>query len=391
MRARRWAVFWFVCGFATALLISRLGKKETPLESTGGGAQLKGRDINGANQVVSSLSPSTTPVYELVASPFECSPPPEFLAQPRLFADAEVTALVLWLEACGLLRGAARYVVDFGANDGHGPTEALLASGVYGGLLVEGDASHNVSLHALFPAPSITKAIAYVYPHTALDLLHRAGAPMGVQLFKIDMDADDCATIFTLLDGGFQPRVLQLEFDYDLPYPWAFAVLPLSAYSYTSHYGFQSCSLAFAVELLLRFGYKLVSVGGTKDALFCHESAMAGGRLRELDARETSYAFSTHAILTYSANPSNARQFEVEGRVPAAIAPSQFFAVDPALLTHDIMAQTMNASCVERALNAKIVAGASCPFPYVLSVNPASAVDAFIRAIKGGASSPSSP
>ena len=330
------------------------------------------------------LAPAVSHVHKLVPS-LKYPPPPEILAQHRFFADAEVTSLVLWLEACGSLNGAARYVVDFGANDGHGPTEALLSSGAYGGLLVEGDATHNVSLHALFPAPSITKAIAYVYPHTALDLLRNASVPMSIHLFKIDMDADDCATIFALLNGGFRPRVLQLEFNYDLPYPWAFAVLPLSQYSYTSHFGFQSCSLAFAVELLQRFGYKLVSVGGTKDALFCHESAMAGGRLRELDARETSYAFSTHAIRVYSANPSNARQFELEGRVPAAIAPSQFFVVDPALLTQDIMAQTMNASCVERALNAKIFFGASCPFPYVLSDDPASAVDAFIRALEARA------
>ena len=360
-----------VAGFcAAALLLQKCLPRGT------GGATLVGTIPSGA----ATPAPSSTPKAAEPTLP-PPGPAPQFVAQGRQFEDAEVTHLVTWLDAAGLLRGAARYVVDFGANDGHGSTEALLAGGAYGGLLVEGDAIYNISLHALFPSAAVTKAIAYVYPRTALDLLRSAGAPMDAALFKIDMDADDCATIFALLDGGFRPRVLQLEFDYDLPHPWAFAILPLSVYSYTAHYGFQSCSLAFAVELLRRFDYKLVAVGGTKDALFCHSSAV-GGELRELDARQASYGFSTNAIRVYSANPSNARQFELEGRVPAAIAPSQFFDVDPHLLTHEIVALTLNASCIQRALLASFASVTSCPFPYVLSSTPALAVDELARAMR---------
>ena len=386
------AAAWYVAGLLSAACVIYAAPRELGFCDSSGSSGRRPPAVRATPQEEQAPSPAASSPPSATARPTAEPtlpsapvPAPAFLPS-RLFVDAEVTSLVVWLESRGMLRGAARYVVDFGANDGHGPTEALLTSGAYGALLVEGDAAHNISLHALFPSPAITKTIAYVYPRTALALLHQAGAPMDVQLFKIDMDADDCATIFTLLDGGFRPRIVQLEFDYDLPDPWAFAILPLSAYSYTSHYGFQSCSLAFAVELLRRFDYKLIGVGGTKDALFAHESAM-GDLLTELDAHATSYGFSTQAMVAYSANPSHSRQFEVEGRPPAAIVPSHFFAVDPARLTHDIMAATLNASCIMRAVNAGI-AHTTCPFPYVLSNSPAMAVDEFVRTIRAALSQP---
>lgn len=254
-----------VAGLLSALAVIYVLPHDAGLRGTaafGGGCSLppppavRARPSEAAGSPAAAFAPPSATAQPTVRPtlPAEPAPAPGFLTTPRLFDDAEVTSLVVWMESRGLLSGAARYVVDFGANDGHGPTEPLLYSGAYAALLVEGDVAHNVSLHALFPAPSITKTIAYVYPRTALELLRQAGAPMDAYLFKIDMDADDCATIFTMLDGGFRPRVVQLEFAYDLPDPWAFAVLPLSTYSYTAHFGFQSCSLAFAVELLRRFG-----------------------------------------------------------------------------------------------------------------------------------------
>lgn len=122
-------------------------------------------------------------------------------------------------------------------------------------------------------------------------------------------------------------------------------------------------------------------MGGTKDALFVRESSAGDSLLVELDAHAISYAFSSHAIRTYSPNPSNSRQFELEGRQPAAIAPSQFFTVDPKQLTHEIVALTLNASCIMRAVNAHIDQR-TCSFAYVLSNSPAKAVDDFVHAIQ---------
>lgn len=303
-------------------------------------------------------------------------PPPDFTNLKRFFKDEDI--YLWWLQATNQLLSATKYVVDFGANDGHGPTEKLFENG-YPGLLVEGDSSWKSALEKLYPSQSVVKATSYIYPHSAMQLLRNTSTPMNPYFFKIDIDADDCATIFSVLDQGFQPRVVQMEFTYDIPYPWSFAILPLSNHSYSSHYGFQSCSSSFATTMMASFGYHLIAVGGTKDALFCHNSSMQ--HIKELDAKKASYAFGRHAIRSYGANPTNTRQFEVEDRVPSSIAPSRWYTVDSSKLTKRIIDPVIDAACQARAKGSQFTS-TSCPFPYVLSDSPSQALAEFAKVVR---------
>jgi len=208
------------------------------------------------------------------------------------FEDKDLPQFLSKLEALGGLAGAVKFAVDFGANDGLGPSQALFQQQNYAGLLVEGNPDYMPSLQAMYPEDRVQKVSAYITPFTAMDLLHNS--PMNPFFFKIDIDADDCATIAVMLQSGFQPRVIQMEFNYDIPWPWAFSVYPLSHYAYTVHYGFQSCSLAFAWALMKTYQYCLVSVGGTKDLIFVHESSMQG--LVELDPEGTSQQFGSYLV-----------------------------------------------------------------------------------------------
>ena len=81
-------------------------------------------------------------------------------------------------------------------------------------------------------------------------------------------------------------------------------------YGYESHYGFQSCSLTLLHFVLAEYGYKLVSVGGTKDAIYVHQDSMNG--LLELDMVTALNTFWDCCVA--STNPSNSKQLELEPR-----------------------------------------------------------------------------
>lgn len=157
---------------------------------------------------------------------------------------------------------------------------------------MEGNPEYMPALEAMYPYNRVQKVSAYITPFTAMKLLKKS--PLNQYYFKIDIDADDCATIAVMLLSGCRPRALQMEFNYDIPWPWAFSLYPLSHYAYTVHYGFQSCSLGFAWALMKAFNYSLVLAGGTKDLIFVHESSMEG--LNELDPEGTSHKFGTYLV-----------------------------------------------------------------------------------------------
>lgn len=144
------------------------------------------------------------------------------------FEDSEVAGLVESLSRNGNLKGSTKYAVDFGANDGRGPSETIFTGLKYPGLVVEGDGSYLGRLKTRFPSQDITKTISYITPQNAVELLQQANAPKDMHYFKIDMDADDCATLVAVLHAGYRPRIIQAELTYEIPYPYAFGVYALS-------------------------------------------------------------------------------------------------------------------------------------------------------------------
>ena len=155
-----------------------------------------------------------------------------------------------------------------------------------------------------------------------------------------------------------------------------FRYTTIEQYSFTSHYRFQSCSLAFAASMMEAFGYDLVAVGGTKDALFCHNSTME--HIKRIDTKKASYAFGRHALETISKKSVKC------STVPSAMSPSAWYAVDPSRITKEVVAAVVEAACKARAKEAhktdKTVN--SCPFPYVLYDSPSQALAEFTRTMK---------
>jgi len=162
---------------------------------------------------------------------------------------------------------SARFVLDIGINDGQGPTLPLYRAG-YAGLVIEGDETFLPDITKRIPSPTVRKTIAWITPRTIVALLRDADTPSDLDMVKIDIDADDCVIMVVLWQAGYRPRVVQMELNPEIPMPIAFGVLPLPEYFYKFHYGFNTCSLSLMTHIAAIYGYTLVSVGGTKDAIF---------------------------------------------------------------------------------------------------------------------------
>ena len=155
-------------------------------------------------------------------------------------------------------------------------------------------------------------------------------------------------------------------------------------YGYEAHYGFQSCSLTMLHFILRRYGYSLISVGGTKDAIYVYEESMAG--LLELDMVTAMNTFWSCCIA--SANPSNFKQLDLQPQdYPfklGPIHPSQWFPTSFAQYDfRNLMLSIrtyLNAACLRRASSVgATIGGAECPFNYILSDDPEGAADEFIH------------
>jgi len=82
----------------------------------------------------------------------------------------------------------------------------------------------------------------------------------------------------------------------------------------------------------------------------------------------------------YNPNPSNSRMFEVENKIPHPLPPSRWYLIPDKSSLQESIEKTMNAACINRA-RINQMDSSNCPFPYLLSSNPESSVDVFLKAI----------
>ncbi len=225
----------------------------------------------------------------------------------NIFDDSEIVEIIKFLEDSECLKDSDKYVVDLGANDGHGPSEKLFFPPFsYPGLIVEGEMKWFSSMHKVIPSPNVKKRISWISPSTISHILSKEGVPNFFVYLKIDMDADDCATLVAILASGFRPRVVQMEMTPEIPYQLSFGVLPLFKYGNMAHAGFQSCSVGMMHAIAEAYEYKLISVGGAKDAIFVHSNMSMGFHI--LDVSTAYYDFA--ACCWADPDPYNTRFLE---------------------------------------------------------------------------------
>merc|ERR1712216_495661 len=122
-------------------------------------------------------------------------------------------------------------------------------------------------------------------PVNVLRQMHEAQISQRFGALKIDIDSFDCDVLDVIIQQGYQPLVIMMELNGQIPPPLKFArtfvnrrelwecnsQMNRDAYSLQMAHPFRSCSLSFANELLATRGYILLGVRGI-DGLWAHES-----------------------------------------------------------------------------------------------------------------------
>jgi len=173
-----------------------------------------------------------------------------------------------------------KYLVNIGAQDGkkHDPTYPLLSAG-YSGALFEGDQDYKEALYANVAAlptasDSVNISWGYLSLETAANRFEEAGVQKVLDCLKVDIDSYDAQLLEKVLDEGYTPKVIMVEFNPDIPPPFAWAQLsPPSPFPHNfkkATAGNYGASASYWHSLLTEtHGYGLVGMEVINPGTFC--------------------------------------------------------------------------------------------------------------------------
>ncbi|NGZ06276.1 MAG: hypothetical protein G8237_07960 [Magnetococcales bacterium] len=176
------------------------------------------------------------------------------------------------------------YAVNLGAGDGKScqdPVYPLYEMG-YSGLAV--DATESDALFNNLPNPKIKKILGqFITPINITDLLISNKCPQSPDMLKLDVDGYDGPILLEILKAGYQPKLLQVEVNPEIPPPIEFAVLYDPNYRPLDDNGFQGgfygASLAYICNMTRRFGYHPIQIDfispWTHDVTLVHHSCLS--------------------------------------------------------------------------------------------------------------------
>lgn len=181
------------------------------------------------------------------------------------------------------------YAVNIGCGDGReyeDPVYPLYAAGFHGVAI---DSYKHADLETnLGRFDVVLKPGTFVSGDNIVAVLNDAGCPLSPSFLKIDIDGIDADILRAILQSGMRPVAIQAEVNTEIPPPYAFAVCSSEKYRPGSEHGFFGFSLAYGVDLMEAFGYRLFSLdfetGWTHDGLWVHETILARSGLPALDA-----------------------------------------------------------------------------------------------------------
>jgi hypothetical protein len=201
------------------------------------------------------------------------------------------------------------YVVNIGSYDGvsyHDPCYAFYQMG-YPGLCIEG--LDLPKLNQNLPAQNITKLTkTIITPLNAIELFQNSNCPRRFTFLKIDIDGYDGPVLATLLRAGYQPNLIQVEINSEIPPPFEFSIMYDSRYrcqdSRGQFTGFYGMSFSYAMRIAYEFGYHLVHIDnvtfGTHDLIFARNSlAEILGSDSRMDAESARSLYLNHPLPEY--------------------------------------------------------------------------------------------
>lgn len=233
--------------------VKELGKAESFLD------QALAQDVALTGEMLSNVVDQST------------LPPPEVLPNAHPSFESLLEKYVLDEER-------SRYLINVGAQDGktHDPTYDLLYTQGYEGILFEGFERQKKALYknlAALPHPErVTVSWGYTSPNIIIQQLVEGRARKDPDVLKLDIDSFDADLMQTILEHGYDPKIVMVEFNPDVPPPLSWMQL----YSDHPHnvkkgrMGNYGASASAWYEIMTeRFGYGLVGMELTNEEDKC--------------------------------------------------------------------------------------------------------------------------
>jgi len=172
-----------------------------------------------------------------------------------------------------------KYYVEFGFNtdkfDGGSGSNAYVLQKHFGwtGLLLDGRHQN----------PAINLQKEFISPDNIVSLFDKYGVPAEPDYVSIDIDSIDLWVFRALVQGGYRPRALTIEYNANFPVDAAItqtveAGTPPGGYDRT--FGASLAAIALAADEL---GYALFQVVQGLDAVLVRKDLVRGVRLRPLE------------------------------------------------------------------------------------------------------------
>lgn len=184
------------------------------------------------------------------------------------------------IAAAGISLHSPPFAVNIGCGDGKqyfDPAYPLFRNG-FSGLAIDGQEQPDLAEN-LKGLPVMLQTSTWIFPDNIAAILWRGGCPPDPDFFKMDIDGFDAPVMREVFRAGFRPLVVQMEINPEIPPPFAFTVCSHHRYVPGGQTGFFGCSLAYAVDLMNRYGYALIQLdfttGWTHDALFVNRALLS--------------------------------------------------------------------------------------------------------------------
>ncbi|MDA8718825.1 hypothetical protein N9L99_00360 [Aquiluna sp.] len=152
-------------------------------------------------------------------------------------------------------------LVDLAASDGYNysATGALVASGLWQGVAIEGDPIKFAKLAFLYRQFPLKLVRNWITPENFCATLEGNQVPLNFDLLNLDIDGYDLDVLRSMLAGGYRPKVISMEINEKIPPGIYFEVLYHPDYQWNNDH-FYGCSLESAVDVLNKADYTLVEL-----------------------------------------------------------------------------------------------------------------------------------
>lgn len=149
-----------------------------------------------------------------------------------------------------------KYFVEFGVETGEECNARYLHEKGWKGLMIEGSEEMHSRLKDNYD-DNVQTVHSFITKDNIVDIFKSAQVPTELDLLSVDIDGNDYWVLKSILEGGYEPQVIVVEYNaiYPPPAQW---IMKYNAEHVWDGTSYQGASLQSLYQLCLHYGYLLV-------------------------------------------------------------------------------------------------------------------------------------